>query len=317
MSRLPAVGIIQPRDLPAHRLVGFARRVEELGFAELWVVEDLGFHGGFAQAATALAVTERIGVALGIVPAAARHPVFLAMEAATLAALHPGRLTIGIGHGMPGWLRSVGAWPASPLGLLEETTTTVRDLLHGREVRTEGRYVRIDGVRLAAPPERVPPVVLGVRGPRSLALSGRVADGTVLAEPVTPAYLAAARHQIAAPGPHPIAAFTPAAVDDDIDRARAAVLPVLAWVGEADVAPHLVDLPFAAELADLRARSADPRAFAAALPADWVDQLAVVGTPAVARARLASLGAAGASTVVLAPVGPDPFAALESLAAVL
>lgn len=317
MSLLPVVGVIQPRDLPAAQLVRFARRVEELGFAELWVVEDLTFHGGFAQAATALAATERLGVALGIVPAAARHPVFLAMEAATLAALHPGRLTLGIGHGMPDWLRSVGAWPTSPLGLLEETTTAVRDLLHGREVRTEGRYVRIAGVRLANPPARVPPVVLGVRGPRSLALSGRIADGTVLAEPVTPAYLRAARRQIDARGPHPIAAFTPAAVDDDIDRARAAVLPVLAWVGEADVAPHLVDLPFAAELADLRARSTDPQAFATALPSVWVDQLAVVGTPAAVRARLASLGAAGASTVVLAPVGPDPFEAIESLAAVL
>ncbi len=35
-------------------------------------------------------------------------------------------------------------------------------------------------------PDGVPPLLAGVRGPRSLALAGRVADGTVLAEPTTP-----------------------------------------------------------------------------------------------------------------------------------
>lgn len=295
----------------------FARWVEELGFAELWVVEDLAFHGAFAQAATALAVTRRIGVGIGIVPAAARHPAYLAMEAATLAALHPGRLTLGIGHGMRDWMRSVGAWPSSPLGLLAETTTAVRDLLHGRVVSTAGRFVQMDDVRLSAPPPQPPLVVLGVRGPRSLALSGRVADGTVLAEPITPAYLAAARRQIAADGPHPISAFTPAAVGDDLEVARAAVLPALGWAGDVDFAAHLAELPFAAEFAALRARSVDAAAFAAALPAAWVDQLAVVGTPQVARARVGELGTAGASTVILAPAGPDPFAAVEALAAVL
>ncbi|HWS57870.1 MAG TPA: LLM class flavin-dependent oxidoreductase [Actinotalea sp.] len=312
----PALGIVQPRSLPAAELGRFARRVEELGFDELWVVEDLTFHGGVAQAATALAVTERIRVGLGIAPAAARNPAFLAMEAATLAGLHPGRLTLGIGHGMPGWMRQVGAWPASPLTLLEETIVAVHDLLHGRSVTTVGRYVRLDGVRLAAPPAVPPPVVAGVRGPRSLALAGRVADGTVLAEPVTPAYLTAALGQIAATRPHTMAAFTPAVVDDDRERARIAVRPGLAWVGEPDGAVHLTGLPFAADLAALRAACPDPAVFAAALPDAWVDELAVVGPPDVARGRLGALHAAGASTVVLAPLGADPFDALEALARV-
>ena len=54
------VGVMLPRDLPAEQFVDFARRAEELGLDELWVVEDLGFRGGIAQAATALAVTARI-----------------------------------------------------------------------------------------------------------------------------------------------------------------------------------------------------------------------------------------------------------------
>ncbi|NTW38772.1 MAG: LLM class flavin-dependent oxidoreductase [Cellulomonadaceae bacterium] len=302
-----------PRDLPASQVVAFARRTEELGFDALWVVEDLTFHGGIAQAATALAVTQRLGVCIGIVPAAVRNPAFLAMEVATLAGVHPGRLTLGVGHGMPDWMRQVGAWPSSPLTLLRETLTAVRDLLHGREVTTSGRYVTLDAVRLAAPPAVVPPVVAGVRGPRSLAVSGLHADGTVLAEPITPAYLQAARAHIAAGPEHVVHAFTPAVVDDDVAVARAAVRPGLAWIGEADFTAHLAPLPFASAIAELRASCAGPEAFADALPDEWVDQLAVVGPPDAARARLAALHAAGATSIALAPVGRDPFAALDAL----
>ena len=110
-----AVGVMLPRDLPAHQFRTYAQRAETLGFDELWVVEDCFFRGGIAQAAAALAMTERIRLGIGILPAAVRNAAFTAMEAATLAELFPGRVDIGIGHGMPGWMRQVGAWPASPL----------------------------------------------------------------------------------------------------------------------------------------------------------------------------------------------------------
>ncbi|WP_407320725.1 LLM class flavin-dependent oxidoreductase [Isoptericola halotolerans] len=57
-----------PRDLPAHQVLGYARTAERLGFDELWVVEDLGFRGGFSQAGAVLAGSESIGVGLGILP---------------------------------------------------------------------------------------------------------------------------------------------------------------------------------------------------------------------------------------------------------
>src|SRR6476659_284337 len=104
-------GIMLPRDIANGDLLAFAREVERLGFDELWVVEDLGFRGGIAQTAAVLAATETIRVGIGILPAAVRNVAFAAMEIATLAQLFPGRVDVGIGHGMPGWLRAVGAWP--------------------------------------------------------------------------------------------------------------------------------------------------------------------------------------------------------------
>jgi alkanesulfonate monooxygenase SsuD/methylene tetrahydromethanopterin reductase-like flavin-dependent oxidoreductase (luciferase family) len=308
-------GILLPRDLPIAQLVPYARRAEALGFTEIWVVEDLPFRGGIAQAAVVLASTERIRVGVGILPAAVRNPVFAAMEASTLAELYPGRLDLGIGHGMPGWIRQVGAWPASPLTMLDEHIGAVRALLHGEQVTRDGQYVQVDGVQLSTPPSTPPPVYAGVRGPKSLALAGRVADGVVLAEPVTPEYLAQVLAHVGRPVP--VVAYCVAAVDADADRARERVRPALEWVGDPDWAPHIDPLPFADEFRALRASSSSRSEFMARVPDGWIDQLAVVGTPAQARARLEQLRAAGVTSAVLLPTGPDPRSDLEELASLV
>ena len=312
-----ALGVSLPRNLPADRVVDFARDAERYGFDELWIVEDCFFRGGVAQAAVALAVTSSIHVGVGILPAAARNAAFATLEANSLAELFPGRVTIGVGHGMPGWMRQVGAWPASPLTMLEETIGAMQQLLAGRTVSVEGRYVRLRDVSLESP-ALVPPLVLaGVRGPKSLAVAGRVADGTVLAEPVTPEYLAEVRRQIAASRPHRIVGYNVAAVHPDASTARDLARTRLDWVGEPDCRVHIEPLPFAEEFFALRQTVDSPEAFAAVLPDEWVDQLAVVGTAEAARARLDELYAAGAHSIVLLPAGDDPFAALRSLAVLL
>jgi len=297
-----------PRDIDASRVREFAVRAERLGFDELWVVEDLGFRGGIAQAGVVLAVTERIRVGIGILPAGARNAAFAAMELATLAQLFPGRVDAGIGHGMPDWMRSVGAWPERPLRALERHVTTVRTLLAGGTV---GDGVRLDATSV---PSEAPPLLLGVRGPRSLALSGRIADGTVLAEPVTPEYARAALGQIAA-SDHRIVAYNVGSVDADAAAALAAARPALQAIGEPDWAPHIAPLPFADEFAALRSRCADGAEFAREMPDEWVAQLALAGTPSEVRARIEALAVAGVHSSVFLPVG-DPVAALESLATI-
>jgi alkanesulfonate monooxygenase SsuD/methylene tetrahydromethanopterin reductase-like flavin-dependent oxidoreductase (luciferase family) len=312
-----AIGVMLPRDLPADLFRTYAQRAESLGFDELWVVEDCFFRGGIAQAAAALAMTERIRVGIGILPAAVRNAAFTALETATLAELFPGRIDVGIGHGMPGWMRQVGAWPTSPLTMLEEHLDAVRSTLRGGRVDADGRYVTLDGVDLNTPPSTVPRVLAGVRGPKSLALAGRSADGTVLAEPVTPEYVTEALRHIAPTREHRIVGYCVAAVDDDAARARLTVRPGLAWMGQPDWDVHIAPLPFADEFRALRAASASDEEFARTMPDEWVDQLAVVGTVDAARARIGQLHDAGVTTAVLMPAGPDPFAALENLARVL
>ena len=199
--------------------------------------------------------------------------------------------------------------------MLRETLQAVVALLRGESVTVDGRYVSLSDVRLSHPPEVLPRIVVGARGPRSLRLAAELADGVVLAEPVTPEYLAFVREHT---GPDlAIHSYNVAAVDADAARARDAARTGLIWTGEPDWAPHIRVLPFADEFAELRRRHSRRADFAAALPDQWVDQLAVTGTPSDARKRLAQLASAGSAHAVLIPAGPDPFGALHSLATVL
>ena len=280
------------RDRPPEELPAFAASVEDAGADDLWVVEDLGWSGSISAAALALAATTRLRVGIGIAPVPLRNPALLAMELATLARVHPGRLVAGVGHGVPEWMRKVGAEPSAKLALLEETVETVRALLAGGDVSARGRAVTVDGVALVHPPAQPPPLVTGVVRPRSLELSGRVADGTILAERTGPERVTAALEHIGRwraagdrPG-HELIVFAFLRADDDPARTAAAAGGMLAtqadWLG---VAP--------AEL------------------------FTVVGPAAGIPDRVAALHAAGADTVVLRPLGDDPMSQVRTALAAL
>jgi alkanesulfonate monooxygenase SsuD/methylene tetrahydromethanopterin reductase-like flavin-dependent oxidoreductase (luciferase family) len=188
-------------------------------------------------------------------------------------------------------MHQVGAKPASQLALLEETVVAVRALLAGDTVSVEGRYVRLRGVALDHPPATVPPVSVGVRGPKSLELAGRVADGTVIDWLSSADYVRRARERI------------------DAGRSVA---------GRTD--PHRLTLyaciasDAAGEAAIWRAvdeRRAEGGAQAAFLNAPLSD-LALVGDTDAQRRALAELENAGADCVVL--VSADPSVPLDAAA---
>jgi alkanesulfonate monooxygenase SsuD/methylene tetrahydromethanopterin reductase-like flavin-dependent oxidoreductase (luciferase family) len=177
MTTLGAVFLPQ---LPPERLREVARAADDAGLEELWLWEDCFRESGIAGAAAALAWTERLRVGVGLLPVPLRNVALTAMEAATLHRLFPGRVSLGVGHGVQEWMAQVGAAVESPITLLREYLTALRALLRGDQVTMEGRYVRLDAVALDWPPATAPAVFAGAVGPRSLQLSGEVADGTIL-----------------------------------------------------------------------------------------------------------------------------------------
>jgi alkanesulfonate monooxygenase SsuD/methylene tetrahydromethanopterin reductase-like flavin-dependent oxidoreductase (luciferase family) len=269
---------------PAEDVPALARSAERAGFGEFWVCEDLGLAGGIAQACAALAVTDRLAVGLGIAPAAVRNAMYLAMEFAAVARLSGGRFHAGIGHGMPHWLTQVGDHPASLMSCLHEVADSVQALLQGREVTYTGEHVRLDAVSLTHPPSPAPPLSLGVRGPKGIALAEKLGVGVILAEGSTPEYVAEVRRRL---GPHArITVFVWANLDpDDAGRGSGALAPT---VTEALQKPYL-----AAQLGDLHRTAGGT---------ETIRRLTVSGDAQTCRAAIDRLAESGANSVVLQPI---------------
>lgn len=185
MSSPTSLGLMVPPSLPPERLPDIARAADAAGLDHLWVCEDCFATTSIAYAALALAVTDRISVGTGFLSAPVRNVVTAAMDYSILARNFPGRVLPGIGHGWQPHMAQIGAKVGSPLTLLEEYVTALRDLLAGKEVSTAGRYVRLDRVRLDWPPPEPLPIMIGANGPNSLRLAGRLGDGTLLTSMVS------------------------------------------------------------------------------------------------------------------------------------
>ena len=302
------MGIMFRREHLPEALPDFARKVEEVGLDELWVVEDCFYGSGIASAATALACTNSITVGLGIMPAVVRNPVLAAMEISTLARLFPGRFLPGLGHGVAEWMHQIGAFPKSQLKALEEVTVTIRALLAGEHVTFKGQHVQLEQAQLVHPPDQAPPVSLGVIGSKSLALSGRVADGTILSEYSNPAYVAWAKEQIASgmtnDPAHRLTIFAFACAATTKSEACQKLRPMVAEaIASGGIDTKLAPMGILPQVLEYRERGGQEY-LEKQMPDEWIEQLTVAGTPQDWRLAIDRFVEIGAHSIVLVPM-PD------------
>lgn len=308
MSGSP-VGLVLGSSIPPERLAESARLGEELGFGELWFAEDYFFTGGIAGAATALAATSRIPVGLGVVSAVTRHPALLAMEVATLARAHPGRLLPAVGLGVPAWLDQMGMRPKSPLSALRECVGSLRALLAGESLTADGRQFAFRDVSLTYPVPSPVPIFMGVVAPKGIRLAGEVADGLVLSVLAGPDYvrfaIAEARAGAAEAGREHdprVVAFAMFSVEADRTRAKAALRGPTAFYLAAGGRNALTDAAgISDELDDMITRGG-AEVVERELPDHWLDELTVSGDADECAERIGHLLAAGADSVVLFPL---------------
>lgn len=272
MTTLGAVFLPQ---LAPERLREVARSADEAGLQELWLWEDCFRESAIASAAAALAWTEHLHVGVGLLPAPLRNVAVTGMEIATLHRLFPGRVRVGVGHGVQDWMRQVGAQVESPLTLLQEYVAALGALLRGEAVTTAGRYVSLDGVRLDWPPVRVPALLVGAGGPHSLRLSGQIADATILTGGTSPDGVRQARRHI-----------DEGRIAADRTDEHSIIVYVMAATGP-DSAPRL---------------EAEQHSWGM----DMTAEVGVAGDAAAVAEAVRRWADAGADTVVLQPTADDP-----------
>ncbi|WP_422748874.1 LLM class flavin-dependent oxidoreductase [Mycobacterium sp. WMMD1722] len=195
-GQAPRLGCVYLPQTPPERLAAIARIADQAGLAELWLWEDCFLAGGISSAAIALSNSSSLTVGLGVAPVPMRNPALTAMEIATLVRAFPGRVRVGLGHGVQDWMAQIGARVASPMTLLREHLICIGALLRGEAVTFNGRYVRLHDVALDWPPTEAAELLLAAIGPKTLRLSGELATGTILTQGTSPADLRAAVAQV-------------------------------------------------------------------------------------------------------------------------
>jgi len=297
------------------RATSFARAAERAGLGSLWVIEDYFHPGAYALAAAAAAVTERIVIGLGVVNPYTRHPALVAMETAALAGIAPGRVVLGLGSSNRKWIEAQMAIPfKTPLAGLREGVEIVRRLLAGERVTYAGEIFSVHDVALETPPAAPVPILLGVKGPRALALAGEVADGVHCSILASPAHVRRVRATASARRDFKAIAYVPVAVADDGTQARAWLRPLLArYLGALHGQSILADAGLdATRTQPFREALATGRPAADLVTDDLIDTLAIAGTPADCRASLARWVDAGLDAVIaVVPGGADLVDQLE------
>src|ERR1700757_4117990 len=97
-------------DIPAQ-----ARAAEQGGAGTLWIACHLFLRDPITMAVLALGATERIKVALMAMSPYSMHPVLIAMAAAALDEMYPGRVILCLGVGAPADLTAAGIDAPRPL----------------------------------------------------------------------------------------------------------------------------------------------------------------------------------------------------------
>ncbi|HXH81575.1 MAG TPA: LLM class flavin-dependent oxidoreductase, partial [Candidatus Tectomicrobia bacterium] len=294
-----------------------ARAAERAGLGSLWLIEDYYHPGAYALAGAAAAATERIVIGLGVVNPYTRHPALVAMETAALAGLAPGRVVLGLGSSNRRWIEAQMSIPfKTPLRGLREGVEIVRRLLDGERVTCTGDVFSVRDVALETPPAERIPILLGVKGPKALALAREIADGVHCSILASPAHVRRVRATAGAGAGFIVIAYVPVAVSDDRAEARAWMRPLLArYLGALHGQSILEDagLP-AARTQSFRDALAGGRLAADLVTDDLVDAVAIAGTPADCRAALARWAEAGLDGLVaVVPEGADFARQVERL----
>jgi len=165
--------------------VDFAVEAERLGVDSAWFAEAWG-SDAVAPLAFVAARTSKIRLGTGIMQAGTRTPALVGMTAATLSALTGGRFLLGLGTSGPQVIEGWHGLPFDrPVQRMRETIEIARIVMSGERLQYRGRVYELplgggEGKALKSSIGAVStpvPVYLATLGPKSLEMTGEIADG--------------------------------------------------------------------------------------------------------------------------------------------
>ena len=293
---LPGIPLAQQREIIAG--------LPGLGYTDAWTAEVSGTDGFTPLVLTAQWSAElRLGTA--IIPVYTRGPGLLAMSAATLADLAPGRFVLGIGTSSP---VIVEQWNGiafdRPYQRARDTLRFLGRALAGEKITEDYPTFSVRGFRLESPPATPPAIALAALRPQMIKLAAAEASA-VITNWLAPRDVPKVR-AVAGPGCELVARiFVCPTADEGLARAIARrmiaaymTVPAYAafheWLGRGDAMRPMQEAWAAGDRKGALEKIDD----------ELVDDLVVHGAPEACRERVAEYQASGLDTPVIGLVPP-------------
>ena len=307
-------------------IVAYVRAADRLGVDTVWSAEAWGMDA-VASLGYLAAVTERIRLGSGIMQISARTPATTALTALSLAQISGDRFSLGLGVSGPQVVEGLHGAPfAKPLARLREYIEIVRLGISGERMVLDGEHYVLPrpggegkALKSSIRPHPDLPIYLATLGPKSLELTGELADGwlgtsfvpehaDVLLDPIRAGAAAAGRSL----DDIDIQINAQLLVSDDVDalieRARPGMAFTLGGMGSATT--NFYNAAYSrAGYADICQEvqrlwvAGDKAAAAAAVPDELVLSAYLIGDEQMVRDRVRAYAAAGVDTLRVAPQG--------------
>ena len=318
-------------------IVDFTLHAEKLGVDHVWSAEAWGMDA-IVPLAYLAAKTEKIKLGTGIMQITSRVPSMIAMTCQSMRTVSNNRFVLGLGVSGPQVVEGLhGAAFAHPLARLRECLDVIKLGLKGDRIEYQGKHYTLpraggEGkpIRLSQPPCPDLPIYLATLGPKSLELTGAMADGwlgasfipeqaDVFFEHIKKGLKKAGRNW----SDIDIQAGGGFEVGDDVERMIEERKPGMAFqlgamgsastnfyndafrrAGYVDAATEVQQL-----WVDRKREEAAKR-----VPDEMILKTNLIGTPDMIRERLAAFESAGVTTLRLGTGGTDHTSRLDKLA---
>ena len=305
---------LQGRSLPEQREI--VAELPDLGYTDAWSSELSGVDA-FTPLILASQWTDQIRFGTAIAAIYTRGPALLAMTAATLSDLAPGRFVMGIGTSTPVVVEQWNAIPfEAPYQRSRDLLRFLKAALTGEKLTREYETFAVDGFRLERPPAVAPGLALAALRPQMVRLAADEA-GAAITNWLSPSDVPKVR---AAAGPDcELIARIFVLPTTDADLARAIgrrlvtgylTVPAYAafhdWLGRGELLKPMQE----------KWAAGDRRGASEAIPDEIVDDLVIHGDLESCKERVDAYRTAGLDTPVIAvipPPGTDTTEAVRGL----
>lgn len=317
------LGVGMWQTATSQELIELVELSEALGYDQLWYGNHKLYRDMYVGLTLAAAYSQSMEIGTFIAEPYSYHPAMIAAAIGTIDEISNGRAILCLGAGAANF-KELGIRRSKPLTAVRETIEICRALFRGDKVTYRGTLFSVEESWLHFETRPDLPIYVATRGDKMLQMSGRLADGVMLATYATPAGIQRGLDLIAKGGSAagrtlaeiPIISRVDACVHPERQVARDAVRPMISLFLMGSYPDrnfvHSMGLEVPPELEAVCQQQNEKLSLASAhlVPDEFVDAFTWAGTPeevAQMVARVVDLGI-GAITYLPHPPPGEGFA---------